>query len=102
MTDLELLERDVKELERKHNVIVVAITEEDASTALAQTIDQGDDFPNECRAIVRNVWDDPQVRESIRDAYSTNRPLLKKLFNYVSHSLRGWGIGYDDTEFRLS
>ena len=98
---IDALYADLHAIEEKYNVVAVAITEYDAVHALYNQIDQGDGFWNQCVGIIKSVWSDPFVHARIRDAYSSDRPLLKALFQHVAPELRGWGIGSDDTEFKL-
>lgn len=98
---MDALHAELRAIEEKYNVVAVAITEYDAVYALNKQIDQGEDWWNQSAGIIRGIWDDGFVRELIRDVYSSDRPLLKAIFQHVAPQLRGWGIGYDDTEFRF-
>jgi|1048.fasta_scaffold09792_3 hypothetical protein len=93
--------REIRELEAKHDCIIVPIFKEDATIALFQAIDQGEGWYGQAKGIVDDNWNDVwRMKADIKDAYSGVEPLLKAMFPHVADRLRGWGIGYDDTEFR--
>jgi hypothetical protein len=93
--------QEVRELENKYDIVLVPIFKEDAIIALFQAIDQGEGWYGNAKALVNDNWyDGSSMKSDIRDAYSEVEPLLKAMFPHVADRLRGWGIGYDDTEFR--
>lgn len=93
--------REIRELEAKYDCILVPVFKQDATIALSQAIDEGNEFYGQASALINEHWNDAwRMKADIKDAYSGVEPLLKAMFPHLADRLRGWGIGYDDTEFR--
>ena len=92
---------DVKALERKYDMVLVPIFEEDAIASLYEAVVQdgdGEAIENTVIGLVKSAWTADHFKDDIRTAYATDEPLRKVLFNKFRFDLVGWAIGEDATE----
>ena len=100
--DFAQMVQDIKDLEKKYDIVLVPISEEDVVMSLRDAVVQegdGEVYESTVCGMARDKWKTSQhFREDIRNAYSSDEPLRKVLFNTFRFGLRGWALDIDATE----
>ena len=92
--------KDVRELERKYDMVLSPVFEEDAIAALIEAVggQEGEAVDSMLAGLVRDAWTSEQFKSDIRDAYSSDEPLRTVLFNTFRFNLYNWAIPDDAKE----